>query len=124
MSVPCFHVGKWAALNWVKTVPGLNGVDVYIKEPKIKDLELKEQTFNIVVNSKTEYFNQVKRFFAGSFKVGLFPPNKQIIELDITDNNSYIGNVNVNVPGNWRLGILDVNMKRWKVIAEWEARPN
>lgn len=117
-SIPCFHQGKWKPLDWVRKVPGLNGVDVYIKEPKINNLKIGEQNFEIKVFGQHEWIKEVKKFYKGQLKIGLFPPNKKIIELDIINNN-FSGKINLNKIGHWRLGVLDVKNMRWKVIAEW-----
>lgn len=118
VSIPCFHVGKWLPIYWVNTVSGLNGVDVYIKEPKLHHLALGEQKFNIKLFAKSDYIEEIKELYQGVMKIGLFPPSKQIIELDVYDNES-INIINLNKVGEWRLGILDLKNKRWKVIAEW-----
>ncbi|KAG0678789.1 cytokinesis protein 3 [Pichia californica] len=118
LSIPCFHQGKWRPIEWVRKVPGLSGVDVYLKEPKLNDLKLGEQRFDIRVNGKSEWVKKVQKFYDGRLKIGLFPPNKQIIELDIV-NNQFTGKVDINKSGQWRLGVLDVKSMRWKVIAEW-----
>lgn len=118
LSIPCFHQGKWKPLNWVKKVPGLPGVDVYVKEPKIGNLKCEEQFFDIKINAKKEWINEVKEFYKGTLKIGLFMPNKQIIELDVNDGR-FSGYINLDSPGSWRLGVLDVKLMRWKVIAEW-----
>ncbi|GMM48190.1 Cyk3 protein [Pichia kluyveri] len=118
MSIPCFHQGKWKPLQWVKKVPGLNGVDVYLKEPKINNLKMGEQKFDIRVFGKADWVKEVKKFYHGVLKLGLFSPSKDIIELDIYENK-YTGKINLNQPGIWRLGVLDVKQRRWKIISEW-----
>lgn len=118
VSIPCFHVGKWLPIHWVNTVSGLNGVDVYIKEPKLHHLKLGEQKFDIRLFAKSNYFKEIKELYHGVMKIGLFPPNKQIIELNVYNNES-INVLNLNKVGEWRLGILDLKNRRWKVIAEW-----
>lgn len=120
MSIPCFHQGKWKSLNWVKKVPGLNGVDVYLREPKINDLKQGEQKFDIKVFGKSDWIKEVKRYYHGTLKLGLFAPTKQMIELDIHDNK-FVGKINLSQPGAWRLGVLDVKQKRWKIISEWNV---
>lgn len=120
LSIPCFHQGKWKPLEWMKRVPGLNGVDVYVKEPKINNLKCGEQLFDIKVHGKSDWIREVQQFYDGSLKLGLFPPNKQIIELNVT-NNQFTGEINLNKAGYWRLGVLDVKFMRWKVIAEWSV---
>jgi transglutaminase/protease-like cytokinesis protein 3 len=120
MSIPCFHVGKWKPITWVTKVPGLNGVDVYLKEPKLNYLKVGEQKFDIKVHAKPDYIKEVKEIYHGIMKIGLFPPNKQIIELNIEDNR-FNGTINLNKTGSWRLGVLDTKMKRWKVISEWSV---
>lgn len=121
LSIPCFHKGKWKAMDWVRKVPGLNGVDIYLKEPKIKELKMGEHNFDIRVYATSEWVKEVMDFFEGSVKLGLFPPNKQIIELDITHHHHFNDTVNLNKKGPWRLGVLDVKLMRWKVIAEWSV---
>lgn len=120
LSIPCFHQGKWRPLEWAKRVPGLNGVDVYLKEPKVNNLKCGEQLFDIRVFGKSDWVREVQDFYDGSLKLGLFPPDKQIIELDVI-NNHFIGKINLNKAGYWRLGVLDIKFMRWKVIAEWSV---
>lgn len=120
LSIPCFHKGKWKDLEWVKNIPGLSDVDIYLKNPKNYNLTKGKNLFDIRINCKTEWVEKIKKIFNGNLKIGLFSPNMKLIELNI-ENKRFKKFIDLNAVGVWKLGVIDVKHLHWKIIAEWQV---
>lgn len=120
MSIPCFHKGKWKELDWVNTVPGVNGIDIYIKEPKVKHLRLGQHHFDIRMYVSDELAHDFKINRSGGSKIALFNPARKICDAPY-NGGKLQGTFNLDQPGSWVIGVLDLKKKRWKFVAEWNV---
>ncbi|TID13528.1 hypothetical protein CANINC_004886 [Pichia inconspicua] len=118
MSIPCFHKGKWKELTWVNTVHGINGIDIYIKEPKIRHLKLGQHHFDIRMHVSEELESELNVNRNGGSKIAFFSPSRKLCGAHYY-NGKLQGTFELDQPGSWVIGVLDLKKKRWKFVAEW-----